>query len=141
MIAMQPGKTYMNAAKAPYRFAHTTIRVHDLTESSAFHCDVMRMTLLRRSGSPARGFTNVFIGFGSDDASIELTHNWDRQTPYEKGIGFGHLEIGVPNVHEACSNIRQAGGTIVRESGPMLHGTRVRMVTKLSWSNLFRKIL
>ena len=39
------------------------------------------------------------------------------------GNGFGHLAIEVNDVYEAAEKIRQQGGTIIREPGPMNAGT------------------
>lgn len=71
-------------------------------------------------------FTLAFLGYGEekDNTVLELTHNWDTDS-YEKGEGFGHIAIAVDDVYAACEKIRDAGGTIVREPGPMKHGTTV----------------
>ncbi len=53
---------------------------------------------------------------------IELTHNWDT-TAYDLGNGFGHLAIGVDDIYSVCERIRNDGGQISREPGPMRHGT------------------
>ena len=84
------------------------------------------MTLLRRKDYPEGRFTNVFVGYGNeaDHAVLELTWNWDTSS-YDLGSGYGHIAIEVQDVYLACEQIRQAGGKIVREAGPMKHGTRV----------------
>jgi lactoylglutathione lyase len=55
---------------------------------------------------------------------IELTYNWGVER-YDLGNAFGHIAIGVDDVYQAVERIRQAGGKIVREPGPMQHGTTV----------------
>jgi len=55
---------------------------------------------------------------------IELTHNWGVDT-YQMGNAFGHIAIEVDNAYEACEKIRQRGGKIIMEAGPMQHGTTV----------------
>ncbi|MGR9108697.1 MAG: VOC family protein, partial [Gammaproteobacteria bacterium] len=55
---------------------------------------------------------------------IELTHNWDTDS-YDLGNAFGHLAIEVDDVYQAVERIRANGGKIVREAGPMKHGTTV----------------
>ncbi|OWL90435.1 lactoylglutathione lyase [Halopseudomonas aestusnigri] len=108
------------------RILHTMLRVGDLEKSVAFYTEVLGMTLLRRKDYPEGRFTNVFVGYGNeaDHAVLELTWNWDTSS-YDLGSGYGHIAIEVHDVYLACEQIRQAGGKIVREAGPMKHGTRV----------------
>jgi lactoylglutathione lyase len=102
------------------------IRVGDLEKSLAFYTGVLGMTLLRRSDYPAGRFTLAFVGFGpeAEGAVLELTHNWDTAS-YDLGSGFGHVAIAVPDAAAACAEIKRRGGTVVREAGPMKHGTSV----------------
>lgn len=108
------------------RLLHTMIRVGDLERSLAFYTEVLGMRLLRRQDYPDGRFTLAFVGFGpeSETAVIELTHNWDTAA-YELGDGFGHIAVEVDNAAAACDQIRARGGKVVREAGPMKHGTTV----------------
>ncbi len=108
------------------RILHTMIRVGDLDRSISFYTEVLGMKLLRRKDYPDGRFTLAFVGYGeeSDTAVLELTHNWDTAA-YDLGNGFGHVAIAVPDAAAACSAIRQRGGKVVREAGPMKHGTTV----------------
>ncbi|MCJ8169706.1 lactoylglutathione lyase [Atopomonas sediminilitoris] len=108
------------------RLLHTMLRVGDLDRSIAFYSEVLGMTLLRRKDYPEGKFTLAFIGYGNeaDSTVIELTHNWDT-TAYELGNGYGHIAIEVDDVYKACDDIRQRGGKITREPGPMQHGASV----------------
>ncbi|ACR10809.1 lactoylglutathione lyase [Teredinibacter turnerae] len=108
------------------RFLHTMIRVGDLDKSIAFYTDVLGMELLSKDDFPDGRFTLAFVGYGdeADNTVLELTHNWDTPS-YDLGNGFGHLAIGVPDVYDACDKIKAAGGKVVREPGPMKHGTTV----------------
>jgi len=54
----------------------------------------------------------------SDGPVIELTYNWDEKE-YELGNAFGHIAIEVDDVYLACDAIREKGGDIMREAGPM----------------------
>jgi lactoylglutathione lyase len=56
---------------------------------------------------------------------IELTHNWDQSEPYALGSAFGHLALGVEDIYGVCDALRADGVKIVREPGPMKHGTTV----------------
>jgi lactoylglutathione lyase len=40
-------------------------------------------------------------------------------------MGFGHIAIGVENISASVERIKQAGGKVVRDPGPMKHGTTV----------------
>jgi len=108
------------------RILHTMLRVGDLERSLAFYTDVLGMRLLRRQDYPDGRFTLAFVGFGpeSDEAAIELTHNWDTKA-YELGTGFGHVALEVPDAYRACEEVKRRGGKVVREAGPMKHGKTV----------------
>ena len=108
------------------RILHTMLRVGDLNESLKFYIDVLGMKLLRRKDYSSGRFTLAFVGYGeeSDNTVIELTHNWDIDH-YEIGEGYGHIAVGVENIYSTCKTIKQAGGSVVREPGPMKHGQTI----------------
>ncbi len=106
------------------RILHTMLRVGDLDRSLDFYTRVLGMKLLRRKDYPDGKFTLAFVGYGdeSDTAVLELTHNWGVEK-YEVGTGYGHVALGVDDVRAAVEKIRAAGGKVVREPGPMKHGS------------------
>ncbi len=108
------------------RILHTMIRVGDLDKSLWFYTEVLGMKLLRRKDYPSGRFTLAFVGYGieSENTVIELTHNWD-QKHYELGEGYGHIALGVEDIHSTCKSISTNGGRVVREPGPMKHGKTV----------------
>jgi lactoylglutathione lyase len=108
------------------RLLHTMIRVNDLDESLRFYCDALGMRLLRKREFAGGRFTLAFVGYGDEEAQtvIELTYNWDTHH-YDIGNGFGHLAIGVPDIHKTCEALRSQGVKVVREPGPMQHGSTV----------------
>jgi len=108
------------------RILHTMIRVGNLDESLAFYTGILGMRLLRRHEYPEGKFTLAFVGYGDEAANavIELTHNWDTDH-YDLGNGFGHIALAVDDATAACERIRERGGRVVREAGPMKHGTTV----------------
>ncbi len=107
------------------KFLHTMIRVGNLEQSLAFYQQVMGMELLKKKDYPGGRFSLAFLGYADQaDVSIELTHNWDTDH-YDLGAGFGHIALGVDDIYGTCERIKAAGGKVVREPGPMKHGTTV----------------
>ncbi|HEY5995266.1 MAG TPA: lactoylglutathione lyase [Gallionellaceae bacterium] len=108
------------------RILHTMLRVGDLEKSLAFYTQVLGMKLLRRHDYPEGKFTLAFVGYQDESAgaAIELTYNWGVDK-YELGGGFGHIAIEVDDAYKTCDEIRRLGGKVVREAGPMKHGTTV----------------
>ena len=108
------------------RLLHTMIRVGDLDKSIAFYTEVLGMRLLRRKDYPEGKFTLAFVGYAdeSEQAVIELTHNWDTKS-YDLGNGFGHVAIAVKDAYKACEEVKKRGGTVTREPGPMKFGGTV----------------
>lgn len=106
------------------RLLHTMIRVADLEKSIEFYTKVLGMTELRRSENTQYRYTLAFVGYGDekDNTVIELTYNWDTHE-YEHGNAFGHLAIEYDDIYQACENIKQLGGVITREPGPVKGGT------------------
>jgi lactoylglutathione lyase len=102
------------------------IRVGDLDRSIKFYTEVLGMKLLRQKDYPDGKFTLAFVGYGdeADNTVIELTYNWDTDS-YDLGNGFGHLAIEVDDVYQATEAIRQRGGRIIRDAGPMNAGTTI----------------
>ena len=72
------------------------------------------------SGGRTHGRTQVRL----DGAVLELTHNWGVDA-YELGTAYGHIALEVADAKKACEEIRARGGKVVREAGPMKHGTTV----------------
>ena len=108
------------------RILHTMLRVSDLDVSLRFYIEVLGMKLLRRKDYPSGRFTLAFVGYGEEinNTVIELTHNWDINH-YEIGEGYGHIALGVEKIYSTCEMIKKAGGHVVREPGPMKHGSTV----------------
>lgn len=108
------------------RMLHTMLRVGDLDASIGFYTDVLGMQLLRRQDYPEGKFTLAFLGYGPEDSHtvLELTHNWETSS-YDVGNGYGHIALAVPDAAAACAQIKARGGHVVREAGPMKHGSTV----------------
>src|SRR4029453_1060401 len=108
------------------RILHTMLRVGDLDRSIDFYTNVLGMKLLRRHDYPDGKFTLAFVGYEDEatGAVLELTHNWDTHR-YELGTGYGHVAIAVDDAARACARVKERGGKVTREAGPMKHGTTV----------------
>ena len=108
------------------RLLHTMLRVGDLQRSIDFYTQAMGMQLLRTTKRPEQKYDLAFVGYASnpEQAEIELTYNYGVSS-YEIGTAYGHIALGVPDAKAACEKIRQAGGKITREAGPVAGGTTV----------------
>jgi lactoylglutathione lyase len=102
------------------------LRVGNLDASLKFYCELLGMKLLRQKDYPGGEFTLAFVGYGdeSDHTVIELTYNWGTEK-YDLGNAYGHTAIGVDDIYDTCQQIKARGGKVVREPGPMKHGSTV----------------
>jgi lactoylglutathione lyase len=89
------------------------------------------MKLLSRKDYADGKFTLAFVGYDErvdgvqvGDAEIELTYNWGVER-YELGSAYGHIALQVDDAAQACALVKQRGGKVSREAGPMKHGTTV----------------
>lgn len=108
------------------KLLHTMLRVGDLQRSIDFYTQILGMKVLRINDNPEYKYTLAFVGYAdeSEQAVIELTYNYGVDA-YDMGTAFGHIALGVTDVAAACERIRQAGGKITREAGPVKGGTTV----------------
>ena len=108
------------------RLLHTMLRVGDMDRAIEFYTKVLGMTLLRKHDNEEYQYTLAFIGYQpeSEGAVLELTYNWGT-SEYDLGSAYGHIAIEVDNAAEACERIRNNGGNVVREAGPVKGGTTV----------------
>jgi len=105
---------------------HTMIRVGNLQRSIDFYTKTMGMKLLRSSENKEYKYSLAFVGYSDESIAsvIELTYNWGIDS-YEHGNAFGHIAIGVDNVANTCQMIKQAGGKVTREAGPVKGGKTI----------------
>jgi lactoylglutathione lyase len=108
------------------RILHTMLRVGDLQRSIRFYSDVLGMKVLRTTDRPEQKYTLAFVGYGneSEHAVLELTYNYGVGK-YDLGSGYGHVAVEVPNAAAACDAVRNKGGKVTREAGPVKGGTTV----------------
>ena len=111
------------------QFLHTMLRVFDLDRSTAFYAGLLGMKELRRREVPDGRYTLVFMGYASNaegQAEIELTYNWDQTAPYELWARrSGIWPLACPTWPLRATQVRDGGGRVVREAGPVQFGTTV----------------
>lgn len=108
------------------RMLHTMLRVGNLERSIKFYTEVLGMQVLRQDDYPDGKFSLAFVGYGAekDHTVLELTYNYGVES-YDMGKAYGHIAIEVDDAYQACEAVKAAGGKVVREAGPMMHGTTV----------------
>jgi lactoylglutathione lyase len=108
------------------RLLHTMLRVGDLQRSVKFYTEVLGMKLLRTTDRPEQQYSLAFVGYDSEDRAsvLELTYNYGVER-YDLGGGFGHVALEMPDVAKACEQVKQMGGKVTREAGPVKGGTTV----------------
>jgi lactoylglutathione lyase len=108
------------------RLLHTMLRVGDMQRSLDFYTRVLGMRLLRESENQEYKYSLAFVGYSdeSEGAVIELTYNWGVEK-YDLGNAYGHIALGVDDVAATCEKIRQAGGNVTREAGPVKGGSTI----------------
>ena len=108
------------------RILHTMLRVANLERSIAFYQDALGMRLLRTSENQEYQYTLAFLGYGEEENSsvLELTYNWGEHQ-YDLGNAYGHIAIGADDIAALCEKVRNAGGKITREPGPVKGGKTV----------------
>ena len=97
------------------------LRVGDLERSITFYTEKLGMQLFRREAYPEGHFTLAFVGYGDEHngATIELTHNWGRET-YEHGSAFGHIALAVTDIKTTFAKLEALGVKVLRSPGPMV---------------------
>lgn len=108
------------------RILHTMLRVGNLQRSIDFYTKVLGMHLLRQSDNPEYQYTLAFLGYGSnpEHAELELTYNYGVEQ-YDMGTAYGHIAIAVPDAAAACTAVKERGGNVTREAGPVKGGKTI----------------
>ena len=96
-------------------YLHTMVRVADLEKSIAFY-KLLGLEETRRYENDKGRFTLVFMSPpGQENASVELTHNWDGDEGLPSDSRhFGHLAYRVDDIYGLCQKLMDAGVTINR---------------------------
>ena len=108
------------------RILHTMLRVGDLQRAVRFYTEALGMKLLRTTDRPEQKYSLAFVGYDDESRSavLELTYNYGVER-YDLGSAYGHVAVGVPDAKAACEKVRQLGGKVTREPGPVKGGTTV----------------
>jgi len=97
------------------QYLHTMVRVKDLDASIAFF-KLLGLEETRRIDNDGGRFTLVFLSPpGQDNASVELTWNWDGDDGLPSDSRhFGHLAYRVDDIYALCQTLMDNGITINR---------------------------
>jgi len=107
---------------------HTMLRVGDLQRSIDFYTKTIGMELLRTTERPEQKYSLAFVAFNggnkNGESELELTYN-HGVSDYDIGSAYGHIALGVGSVEQTCNRIREVGGNITREPGPVKGGKTI----------------
>lgn len=92
-----------------YKMVHMCIRVMNLEASLAFYQKALGMSITRRKNFPDQKFDLVYLSDEALTFEVELTYNYDQETPYEIGNGYSHLAVTVEDL-EASRERHEAMG-------------------------------
>jgi lactoylglutathione lyase len=110
------------------KFLHTMLRVTNLQESINFYTDVLGMNLLRTTDRPEQQYSLAFLAYGTgnkeNQAELELTYNYGVNQ-YDHGGFYGHIALGVEDVALTCQKIKEKGGKVTRDAGPVKGGNTI----------------
>ncbi|MCO5607945.1 hypothetical protein L7F22_062147 [Adiantum nelumboides] len=104
----------------PEPLCQVMLRVGDLDRSINFYEKAFGMQLLRKKDNAEHKYTLAMLGYGPEDKStvMELTYNYGV-SKYEKGDAYAQVALGTDDVFKTAEAVREAGGKITREPGPL----------------------
>lgn len=92
------------------RYLHTMVRITDPDRSRAFYeglgMEFRRELPIVRDGQLEA--TNYFFAYPDQAEELELTFNHDGRT-YELGTAYGHIAVGVDDLDETLSRLKEQG--------------------------------
>nr|BAJ96149.1 predicted protein [Hordeum vulgare subsp. vulgare] len=104
----------------PEPLCQVMLRMGDLDRAISFYEKAFGMELLRRKDNPQYKYTIAMMGYGPEDknAVLELTYNYGVKE-YDKGNAYAQIAVGTDDVYKTAEVVRQNGGQITREPGPL----------------------
>lgn len=81
-----------------YPMIHICFRVMNLEESEHYYQQAFGFEISRKKDFPEQGFTLSYMRAPGHPFELELTYNYDRETPYEIGNGYSHMAVGVKDL-------------------------------------------
>ena len=86
---------------------HSMIRVVDEARSTEFYRRAFGLEVADRY--PKDGFTIVYLRNAASPFELELTVNGERDQPYAKGDGYGHLAVLVDDLDAENKRMKDEG--------------------------------
>ena len=86
---------------------HSMIRVIDEDRTVAFYKKAFGLEVADRY--PKDDFTIVYLRNARSPFELELTVNGERDEPYEKGDGYGHLAVLVDDLEAEHARMKSEG--------------------------------
>lgn len=100
-----------------YKMLHTCLRVMDLDASLKFYSEALDLKETGRKDFPEYEFTLVFLADETKTYEIELTYNYNPETPYVIGNGFSHLALGVEDLEASRDKHEEMGYKVTKLMG------------------------
>lgn len=100
-----------------YKMLHTCLRVMDLEASLKFYSEALDLKETGRKDFPEHEFTLVFLADETNTYEIELTYNYNPETPYVIGNGFSHLALGVDDLEASREKHEEMGYKVTKLMG------------------------
>lgn len=89
------------------KMIHSMIRVVDESKSLAFYQNIFNLSEKRRITFDS--FCLIYLGNDESEFELELTVNFDQQTQYDLGNGYGHLAVSAENITLLHQKARSLG--------------------------------
>ena len=92
-----------------YQMIHSCIRVMNLEKSEKFYQQAFGFEVARRLDYSEYKFSLSYMRAPGGQFELELTYNYDQQTPYELGNGYSHLAVGVADLEASHQRHQELG--------------------------------